>query len=170
MTFILQYWKYLVIAIILATTFFYKTRYDNVSEQFAEYKSSVKVQADLQEAKNAFLKKQSEDTVKAVITEHKQALISAGLERKKVEEKLKGSINEISNQLSIYRDAVKLRNFTTNSINLLQVAENTSRPSEATGNCNETLATVVDACKVTDYDYETLYNVYQKQCDIKGCE
>jgi hypothetical protein len=159
-----------VIALVVATSLYYKTRYDNVVDQFTIYKASVKAQAEIQEAKNAFLKKQTETTINQLIAVHKDSLTTEKLDRKLVEGNLKGSINEISNQLNIYRDAVKLRNSTTNSINLPQVAENTSRPSEAGGNCNETLATVVDACKVTDYDYETLYNVYQKQCDIYGCE
>jgi hypothetical protein len=137
---------------------------------YAAYRSSVQYQADMQKAKNEILRKQSENTVKAVIEEHKQALIGEGLDRKRVEDKLKGSINEISNELNIYRDAVRLRNSATSSIDVSKVAEHTNGTPEAIGNCNQTLATVVDACKVTDYDYEALYNLYNKQCQIYGCE
>jgi hypothetical protein len=145
-------------------------RYDAIVSDYAAFRSSVQYQADMQKAKNEILRKQSENTVKAVIEEHKQALIGEGLDRKRVEDKLKGSINEISNELNIYRDAVRLRNSATSSIDVSKVAEHTNGTPEAIGNCNQTLATVVDACKVTDYDYEALYNLYNKQCQIYGCE
>ena len=166
----MRYPLQIILVLVCVYAFWQKTRYDAVTSDYEAYKVSVQLQADMQKAKNEILRKQAENTVKAVIEEHKQALIGAGLDRKRVEDKLKGSINEISNELNIYRDAVKLRNSATNSIDVSKVAEHTSNVADSGSNCNETLATVVDACKVTDYDYEALYNLYNKQCQIYGCE
>ena len=172
--FLLTRWRFVfpifLISVMSLYCFSLKTRYTAIASELEALKANIAYQTQIQQVKNDILRKQAESTVKNIISEHKQALIGVGLDRKRVEDKLKGSINEISNELNIYRDAVSVRNSTANSIGVSKVAENTIRSTEASGNCNQTLATVVDACKVTDYDYEALYNLYQKQCDIYGCE
>jgi hypothetical protein len=147
-----------------------KSQHNAIKRDFEIYKETVSQAGKFRELQNHLMKKQAENAVKSVIDEHKQALIGAGLDRKRIEAKLKGSINEISNELNIYRDSIKLRNSTTNSIDVSKVVNHTSNVADSGTNCNETLAVVVDACKVTDYDYEALYNLYKRQCDIYGCE
>lgn len=159
-----------ILVLVCCYAFWQKTRYDAIASEYETYKSSISYQYDLQKAQNEILRKQSETTVTEIVAIHTQQLADAKLDRKRVEDKLKGSINEISNELNIYRDAVKLRNESTSSIDVSKVAEHTSGTADTKSNCNETLATVVDACKVTDYDYEALYNLYKRQCDIYGCE
>lgn len=157
--------------IILLCLYIYwkKISYDAITSEYEAYKVSITQAAKLEKIKNDILRKQAEQVFNDVMATHKESLTVEKLDRKRVEDKLKGSINEISNELNIYRDAVKLRN-STSSIDVSKVAEHTSGTTEASGNCNQTLATVVDACKVTDYDYEALYNLYKRQCDIYGCE
>jgi hypothetical protein len=145
-------------------------RYDAIAIEYDTYKSSIAYQAELQKQKNEMLRKEVVAHITEIVAVHTKQLADEGLDRKRVEAKLKGSINEISNELNIYRDSIKLRNESTSSINVSSVAEHPSNSSQPSGNCNETLATVVDACKVTDYDYEALYNLYDKQCNIYGCE
>jgi hypothetical protein len=159
-----------ILILVCCYAFWQKTRYDAIVSDYSAFRTSVQLQADMQKAKNQILRKQAETTVTEIVAIHTQQLAEAKLDRKRVEDKLKGSINEISNELNIYRSAVRVRNSATNSIRVPTLDENSIRSAEANGNCNETLATVVDACKVTDYDYEALYNLYQKQCDIFGCE
>lgn len=159
-----------ILVLVCCYAFWQKSRYDAIVSDYAGYRSSIQFEVDMQNAENVILRKQAETALNEVMSTHKESLIVEKLDRKKVEDKLKGSINEISNELNIYRDAVKLRNYATSSIDVSKVAEHTSNAPDTKSNCNETLATVVDACKVTDYDYEALYNLYQKQCDIFGCE
>jgi len=160
----------IIIVLLCLYSFWQKLQIDDISSEYTEYKRNIQYQVDMQKAKNEILRKQSKTALNDVIAVHKDYLTTEKLDRKRVEDKLKGSINEISNELNIYRDAVKLRNSTTNSIDVSKVAEHTSGTADTKSNCNETLATVVDACKVTDYDYEALYNLYNKQCHIYGCE
>lgn len=159
-----------ILVIVCCYALWQKTRYDAIVSDYSKYKVSVKYLADMQKAKNEILRKQAEKERADIIELHKQQLAEAGLDRNRVTEKLKGSINEISNELNIYRSAIGVRNSTTNSVRVPTLAEDTSGTTEASGNCNQTLATVIDACKVTDYDYEALYNLYKRQCDIYGCE
>lgn len=159
-----------ILVLVCCYAFWQKTRYDAIAYDFEAYKTSVQYQADMQKANNEILRKQAVAEVTNIVANHTQQLADAGLDRKRVEDKLKGSINEISNELNIYRDAVRLRNSATSSIDVSKVEEHTSGTADTKSNCNETLATVVDACKVTDYDYEALYNLYNKQCQIYGCE
>jgi hypothetical protein len=147
-----------------------KSQHNAIKRDFEIYKETVEQAGKFRELQNHLMKKQSDAALNDVIAPHKESLTLEKLDRKSVENKLKGSINEISNELNIYRDAVRVRNSATNSIDVSKVAEHTNGSAEAHGNCNETLATVVDACKVTDYDYEALYNLYNKQCQIYGCE
>ena len=160
----------IILVLVCVYAFWQKSRYDAIVSDYSKYKSAAEQLAKDKEHENEILRNYAKNTVKAVIEEHKQALIGAGLDRKRVEDKLKGSINEISNELNIYRDAVRVRDSADSSIDVSKVADYTNGLASPIGNCNETLATVVDACKVTDYDYEALYNLYQKQCDIFGCE
>lgn len=158
--------------IILLCLYIYwqKTRIDNITHEYMTYKSDIAYKYELQKVQNNILRKQAEQVFNDVMAVHKDYLTTEKLDRKRVEDKLKGSINEISNELNIYRDSIRLRNESTSSIDVSKVAEHTSGTADTKSNCNQTLATVVDACKVTDYDYEALYNLYKRQCDIFGCE
>lgn len=159
-----------ILVIVCCYAFWQKTRYDAIVSDYSKYKADAEQLAKDKEHENEILRNYAKNTVKDVMATHKESLIVEKLDRKRVEDKLKGSINEISNELNIYRDSIKLRNSATSSVRVPTLAEDTIRSASASGNCNQTLATVVDACKVTDYDYEALYNLYQKQCNIYGCE
>ena len=160
----------IIIVLLCLYAYWQKLQISDLHQEYTEYKRNIQYQADMQKAKNEILRKQAETALNDVIAVHKDYLTTEKLDRKRVEDKLKGSINEISNELNIYRDAVKLRNESTSSIDVSKVAEHTSGTTDTKSNCNETLATVVDACIVTDIDYEALYNLYNKQCQIYGCE
>lgn len=159
-----------ILVIVCCYALWQKTRYDAIVSDYSKYKAAAEQLAKDKEHENEILRNYAKNTVKDVMATHKDYLTVEKLDRKRVEDKLKGSINEISNELNIYRSAIGVRNSTTNSVRVPTLAEHTSGTTEASGNCNQTLATVVDACKVTDYDYEALYNLYKRQCDIYGCE
>jgi len=159
-----------ILVLVCCYAFWQKSRYDAIVYDYGKYKADAEQLAKDKEHENEILRNYAKNTVQDVMATHKDYLQVEKLDRKKVEDKLKGSINEISNELNIYRSAVKLRNESTSSIDVSKVAEHTFNSSQPSGNCNQTLATVVDACKVTDYDYEALYNLYKRQCDIYGCE
>lgn len=165
----MRYPMQFIIILLFLYAYWQKLQLGDIQQEYTEYKRTIQFQADMQKAKNEILRKQAQDDRDGLIAEHKRQLAEAGLERDKVTKNLKGSINEISNELNIYRDAISLRNY-ANSVGVSKMAEDTLSISSTSGNCNETLATVVDACKVTDYDYEALYNLYNKQCKIYGCE
>lgn len=166
----MRYPLQIILVLVCIYAFWQKTRYDAIVSDYAAYKSAISIMETTQKAKNEMLRKQAETALNDVIAVHKDYLTTEKLDRKRVEDKLKGSINEISNELNIYRDSIRLRNSTTNSVRVPTLAEDPIRSASTSGNCNQTLATVIDACKVTDYDYEALYNLYQKQCNIYGCE
>jgi hypothetical protein len=159
-----------IIVLLCLYAYWQKLQLGDIQQEYTEYKTAAEQLAKDKEHENEILREYAINTVQDVMATHNESLTNEKLDRKRVEDKLKGSINEISNELNIYRDSIKLRNESTSSINVSSVAEHTSNSSQPSGNCNETLATVVDACKVTDYDYEALYNLYQKQCNIYGCE
>ena len=169
-TFCVANWRIILIALICLYAFMQKTRYEAVVVEFEAYKANIAYQADMRKIENEILRKQALASKTEIVAIHTQQLADANLDRKRETDKLKGAINEVSNELNIYRNAIKLRNEFTSGIDLSTLAENTSGTAKPTGNCNETLATVVNACLVTDIDYETLYKLYQKQCDIFGCE
>lgn len=160
----------IILVLICIYAFWQKIRYDAITSEYEAYKVSITQAAKLEKIKNDILRKQAEDKKNDLIAEHKQQLLDANLNREREAKKLKGSINEISDSLTIYRDAIKLRNSTANSVTVSEMAENTSGLTEAERNCYAHLTTVIDACRVTDYDYKTLYKLYDKQCIIYGCE
>ena len=141
-----------------------------IVQEFGLYKADIKHKAELREIENSMLSKRAKADRDDLIAEHKQQLADANLNRERETKKLKGSINEISDSLTIYRDAISVRNSTSGSAGLSKVAENTAGLTETERNCYAYLTTVIDACKVTDYDYKTLYKLYDKQCNVFGCE
>lgn len=159
-----------ILVLVCCYALWQKTRYDAIASNYSKYKAAAEQLAKDKEHENEILRNYAKNTVQDVMATHKESLIVEKLDRKRVEDKLKGSINEISNELNIYRSAIGVRNSTTNSIDVSKVAEHTNGTADTKSNCNETLAVVVDSCKVTDYDYEALYNLYNKQCQIYGCE
>ena len=160
----------IILMLVCIYAFWQKSRYDAITSEYEAYKDSITQATKLEKIKNDILRKQAEGEKNDLIAEHKQQLLDANLNRERETKKLKGSINEISDSLAIYRDAIKLRNSTTNSVTVSEMAENTSGLTEAERNCYAHLTTVIDACRVTDYDYKTLYKLYDKQCTIYGCE
>lgn len=166
----MRYPLQIIIVLLCLYVLWQKTRHDAIVSEYEAYKRNIQYQVDMANVKNNILRKQAETTKTEIVANHKQQLADAKLDRKREADKLKGAINEISNELSIYHNAIELRNEFTSGIDLPKVEENTSGIAEASGNCNKTLATVVNACKITDIDYEALYNLYEKQCHIFGCE
>jgi hypothetical protein len=150
--------------------FWQKTQQDAIVKEFQLYKSDIAHKAELRKIENEAQSKQAKADRDDLIAEHKQQLADANLNRERETKKLKGSINEISDSLTIYRDAIKLRNSASSGVNLPEMAEDTAGITEAERNCYSHLTTVIDACRVTDYDYKALYKLYDKQCITFGCE
>jgi hypothetical protein len=160
-----------ILLVLVCWYAFHKTmQHDAIVQEFQLYKSDIAHNAELRKIENEAQSKQAKADRDDLIAEHKQQLADANLNRERETKKLKGSINEISDSLTIYRDAIKLRNSSSGSAGMSEVAEDTAGLTEAERNCYTHLTTVIDACKVTDLDYKTLYKLYDKQCNVFGCE
>lgn len=167
--FIAEHWRVILFGLICLYAFYQKTRYEATVQEFEAYKAKQAKLYDEQVAKNAILKQSGKILVDGLMATHKKQLADANLDRVKVTNKLKGSINEISDSLTIATDAIKLRNGWSSS-SMPKVQTDTIGTTEAERNCYGQLTTVIDACKITDYDYKTLYNLYDGQCKLLGCE
>ena len=166
-------WRYkelLLIAFLFVSVGYYKSRYESSVQALNDYKLAKKVLYDAAVTHNKKMKENADKALEEVITNHKKQLAGLNLDRVREANKLKGSINEISDSLNIYRDAIGLRNESTSYNAMPKVPETTEGITEAWRNCNAQLTTVIDACKVTDYDYEALYNAWDRTCLIHGCE
>ena len=160
----MSYWKYIVMGLLLTTTVFFKVQYDRVSLKFNDYKLTQKILYESAVARNIELGILQDKNIASLIKEHEIKT----KDRIAVTTKLKGSINEIRNELTIANDAIKLRNSTSN-YPLSKIQTDTKTATSASGNSNELLKTVVDACLITDYDYETLYKAWNEQCMLGLC-
>jgi polyhydroxyalkanoate synthesis regulator phasin len=167
--FCLKHWRIILIGLICFYAYQQKTAHEASVQELATFKAKQAKLYDEQVAKTAILKQSSKILVDGLVATHKKQLADAKLDRAKVTDKLKGSINEISNSLTIATDAIRLRNGWSSSP-LPKVQTDTTGLSETERNCYGHLATVIDACRVTDYDYKALYNLYDGQCKLLGCE
>lgn len=166
-------WRYklfIVIVALLISTTFYKWRYDAEVKSLSDYKLTQQVLYDEAVKQYAIIKENSDKAITEVIASHKKQLSDLNLNRVREANKLKGSINEISDNLNIYRDSVSLRNESSSNNTLPAISKDTSGITETERTCYAQLATVIDACKVTDYDYEALYNAWDRACLIQGCQ
>lgn len=170
MTFFLANWRIILIAGLVAIAGYYKISYDSVTRDLEAYKTTQKVLYEAAIKRNFDLKLQSDKMAADLIAEHKKQLELANLDRARETQKLKGSINEISNALTIAYDAIELRNQSSGNNTLPEVFKDSSGLAEAFGACNRTLVTVTEACKITTIDYGALYNAWDKQCLIHACE
>jgi len=155
----------IIISVMSLSILYYKTRYERTVHELGVFKAELLASQKAGE----LLEKASKAQLNSVMVEHERQLKQAKLEREKVTNNLKGSINEIRDSLTIANNAIKLRNESSNNT-MRQVSADTEGFTEAERNCNAYLETVIDACKVTDIDYEALYNAWQRQCDLGLCE
>jgi hypothetical protein len=170
MTFLLANWRIILIACLVAIAGYYKISYESVTRDLEAYKTTQEVLFQAAIKRNSDLKLQSDKLMADLISEHKKELEAENLNRARETKKLKGSINEISNALTIAYDAIELRNESSSNNPMPQILKDTSGLAEAFGTCNRTLITVTEACKVTTIDYGALYNAWDKQCIIHACE
>lgn len=161
-SFVVSYYKAFIFLALVLLVFFYKTSLERTTQRFERYKQQVATNYEIIKAQTD-AKQQSADII---IAEMQKQLVGQTVARKK----LKGQVDEMADELSIYRDAIILRNSTTSGAALPKVEQDTSRPSASESDCNSQLATVIEACTMTDYDYEALYNLYETQCRFFGCK
>jgi hypothetical protein len=166
---IIEHWRIILIGLICWYAYSQKTAHEAAVHELEAFKAKQAKLYGEQVAKNTILKQSSKVLVDGLMATHKKQLADAQLDRAKVTDKLKGSINEISNSLTIATDAIKLRNEWSSS-SLPKIQANTEGLSETERNCYGQLTTVIDACRITDYDYKALYNLYDGQCKLLGCE
>jgi hypothetical protein len=159
---VVSYYKAFVFAALVLLVFFYKTSLESTTQRFERYKEQAAANYETIKAKTD-AKQQSADIL---IAEMQKQLTGQSVARKK----LKGQVDEMADELSIYRDAVILRNSTTGGAAVSKVEQDTSRSAAPESDCNSQLATVIQACTMTDYDYEALYNLYETQCKFFGCK
>ena len=173
-TLLLSRWRIILPFVLLLSmslaVLYYKTRYERTTQAFEAYKADIVKQIATKEAENATLRRISANQIANIMANHQKQLADAKLDRANVTNKLKGSINEISDALTIAYDAIKLRNESTSNSAMSEIQTDSSGLAEAERNCNRALATVTEAAKVTDIDYEALYNAWKAQCDIGLCE
>jgi hypothetical protein len=169
MLFLTKYWRVILIGLILCTTFYYKYRYEATAQAYSDYKLTQSVLYDAEVKKNAELGKLQTIAINDVVATHAKQLKDANLNRVRETNNLKGSINEIRDALTIADNAIKLRDSARYNT-LPKDEKDTSKLTEAARNSNLSIKTIIDACLVTDYDYEALYNAWNEQCKLGLCE
>jgi hypothetical protein len=169
MTLLLTRWRVILPIIIIVamslTILYYKTRHERTVQDLTDLKSELLASQKAGE----LLQKASAIQLASVMANHEDQLKQANLDREKITTKLKGTINEIRNSLAVANNANGLRNENSHNA-LLKIPANTEGTTESERDCHTFLATVIDAGKITDYDYEALYNAWQRQCDLGLCE
>lgn len=168
-SFILAHWQAFLVLAMLGAIYHYKSAYESEKTAFTAYKNEQKAEHDKQVLANKITQNAVKIQIDSVIADHAQALKDANLNREKVTNKLKGSINEIQNSLTIANSAIELRNSATGR-DMPNLSENPAGLTEAIRNCNSSLTTIKDAALVTDYDYEALYSAWDRQCKLMACE
>lgn len=166
-------WRYkelIIIGLLLASTLIFKTLWKNAKDDLAEYKLKQQILYDNAVRENEKIKIQSVREINSIMANHQQQLKDLNLDRVHETNKLKGSINEISDSLTIAYDAISLRNQATGHSALSKVSETARESAEACGNVYQSLITVTEACKIVDLDYKALYNAWDRACLIYGCE
>lgn len=174
--FICDHWQaFLLLAMILAILH-YKSEYERIKSEYERYQSNIALVTDMQSKLNADMTKKAKESVSEVIKTHDEKLNADNLNHAREAKNLKGKINEINNTLAIYDNAIKLRN-STSADGMSEMAEDTANTTDTRANsdqtatgCENLLNTTIKAAKTTDIDYEALYTLYKRQCDIFGCE
>lgn len=162
-----RYKAFILIGLLLLSTYHYKSRYDDMLKAYDDYKLKQQVLYDAAVERNEQIELKSKQAIANVIANNEKQLLDVGLDRKRETAKLKGSINEISNSLTIANDAISLRNSSTSNDAMLKVPE---AASGITYISPDSYRTVIDACKVTTHDYNALHDSWTNACLVHGCE
>jgi len=169
-SFVMKYWRVILLAALVAIAGYYKMRYEAIKSDLEAYVLTAQVLYDDAIKENERIKNESEKEINSIMANHQAKLKELNLDRVRETNKLKGSINEISDNLNIAYSAISLRNESASNSTMSKIPKTSSGLAEACGNVYQSLITVTEACQITDLDYKALYNAWDRNCLIYGCE
>lgn len=145
---------------------YYKTRYNAIVSDYANFKADIAKQVAMKEAENATLRRIAQSQVANIVKTHNTQLDTIKAE---YEKRNKVNVNTIANLRNELRNKVRANSFT-----LPQTPSDTSGTAEEWRNSHSAIAgqyqTLIDACTITTVDYNTLRAWADNACLTVGCE
>ena len=158
-------WRVILIAAILACTFYYKTRYNATVVEFATFKAKIATLEAVKARENEILRDYAKNTMINLNEKHYN--------------ELKGIKNDFIKQnklddITIGNLRNRLRESIGSTVTVSEVDTNTERTAEEWRNSYTTIArqyeTLVQGCAITTSDYNLLRGWSDAACLQVGCE
>jgi hypothetical protein len=140
-----------------------KSRHRATAREFEGFKSNIEMIAKQNEQKIKTLGTIYDNQIKKHESEYQAKLEKLNLDRNKLRKDLKNEVNRYNSLIAFSR----LRQNNSSSSGLSKNESATSLPTQIG---RDSYSTIVDACRLTTLDYNTLYDAWMIQCSIYGCE
>ena len=143
-----------------------------VLQQLADYKAAIKAETATRLAENARNEADSKKAMLEIAIQRDEALKKVGLEKTTIAQLRKDLENEKSNIVNALNDNYQLRvsSAVSSVTSASKVSETTSRPTQSTSDLNRTITALVRSCAETTIEYNSLWESWDRNCKIYGCE
>lgn len=162
---VIKYWRVILLALILSTTFYYKTRYNATVQELATFKDKIATLEAVKARENEILRDYAKNTVINITEKHN--------------DELKGIKNAFIKQNKLYDITIgNLRNRLRESIgsadDVSEVATNTEGTAEEWRERYAAIArqyeTLKQGCAITTSDFNSCRAWADVACLQVGCE
>ena len=161
-----SYWKPLVFALLIASTFYYKTALSTAVKEHKDYMTAQAAAVDSQKAADKIKVEAANILSDNRKSSYEAEITLRDLDRVKLKKDLE---NEKSNIDAMLATAYQLRLDSASSRTASKVSAATAIPAGSRADSN-TIATIIEACKLTTLNYNTLHQAWVDNCAIYGCE
>jgi hypothetical protein len=140
-----------------------KTRHKATTREFEAFKSNIEMLAKQNKQKIKTLGTIYDNQIKKHETEYQAKLEKLNLDRNKLRKDLQNEVNR-------YNSLIAFSRLHKDSASGSRLPKDESATSLSTEVGRDSNTTIVDACRLTTLDYNSLYDAWMIQCDIYGCE
>ena len=109
-SFVIKYWRVILLAALVAMAGYYKMRYEAVKSDLEAYKLTAKVLYDDAVKQNAIIKENSDKAIAGIVENHNGIVSKLNLDRDKLAKELQREILLNGNRLNAYADRMLLDN------------------------------------------------------------
>lgn len=165
-----KFWQYIAMAALIGALYWVHCAHQNTKDEFAKFQADVKAIGDVAIEENKRNAKKREFELSELKAQHEKELAEANIDRFKAKEELKNEIienNAIRNALARIK---RLQQERTSESRVSEVQETAIISTDTRESSDRTIKRLIDAGKSCYFDYKALYNAWQRQCDIYGCE
>lgn len=170
--FLITHWRIVLVVLMLAAIWHYKSAFENERQDFKEYIALVKQEADLQAQKNQIIEANTQKAVALEVNKHKSTIAALNVDRAQLQKKVSNLYANKTNadfRLASYADRMLLE---AGSRSATGEAASDTEPASCRRKLDAAdtrLSIVEEACAVTTADFNLARGWIDGVCGNHKC-